>query len=72
MMVDVEDKKKSGFGDVSARLVDLRGIARPPTFSGKDEEWPEFRFRMEAIASLLGCEEILVDALKGNDDVDMD
>ena len=72
MMMDVEDKKKSAFSDVSARLVDLRGIARPPTFSGKDEEWPEFRFRMEAIASLLGCEEILVDALKGNDDADMD
>eukprot|EP00972_Heterocapsa_arctica_P046302 6830563-Heterocapsa_arctica.AAC.1 len=27
---------------------------------------------MEAIASLLGCEEILADALRGNDDADMD
>eukprot|EP00972_Heterocapsa_arctica_P035048 5161241-Heterocapsa_arctica.AAC.1 len=66
-MMEVE-KKKSAFDDVAARLIDLRGIARPPTFSDKDVEWPEFRFRMEAIA----CEEILADALKGNEDVDVD
>eukprot|EP00972_Heterocapsa_arctica_P084593 12460766-Heterocapsa_arctica.AAC.1 len=64
--------RKSAFNDVAARLVELWGVARPPTFTGKDAEWPEFRFRMEAIASLLGCEQIFVDALKGNDDADMD
>eukprot|EP00972_Heterocapsa_arctica_P103293 15221709-Heterocapsa_arctica.AAC.1 len=70
-MMEVE-KKKSAFNDVAARFVDLRGIARPPTFSGRDVEWPEVRFGMEAIASLLGCQEILADALKGNEDADVD
>eukprot|EP00972_Heterocapsa_arctica_P008376 1223405-Heterocapsa_arctica.AAC.1 len=28
----------------AARLVDLRGIAQPPPFSGDDTQWYEWRF----------------------------
>ena len=38
------------FEELASRLVDLRGIARPPTFSGMPEDWGEFRFRFEAVA----------------------
>lgn len=33
--------------EAATRLVDLRGVARPPTFSGFTKDWSEFRFRME-------------------------
>ena len=39
--------------DVMAKLVDLRGVAKPPMFTGRVEDWSEFRFKMENIAALL-------------------
>eukprot|EP00972_Heterocapsa_arctica_P062745 9254350-Heterocapsa_arctica.AAC.1 len=60
------------FEEVAARLVDLRGVARPPSLTGKDAEWPEFRFRMESIASLLGCDAIMAEAIRAKDEPDMD
>eukprot|EP00972_Heterocapsa_arctica_P098372 14517586-Heterocapsa_arctica.AAC.1 len=37
-----------GFREVAAKLVDLRGVARPPSFSGVESDWAEFRFRLES------------------------
>eukprot|EP00972_Heterocapsa_arctica_P009561 1409754-Heterocapsa_arctica.AAC.1 len=35
-----------GFKEVAAKLVDLRGVARPPSFTGVESDWAEFRFRL--------------------------
>ena len=48
--------------EAAARLVDLRGVARPPTFSGFTKDWSEFRFRMESVTSLLGLEVLMAKA----------
>ena len=55
------------FGDMAARLVDLRGVAKPPTFSGKEADWPEFKFRLESVAALLGCDEAMERVARGGD-----
>eukprot|EP00972_Heterocapsa_arctica_P041415 6108098-Heterocapsa_arctica.AAC.1 len=60
------------FEEVAARLVDLRGVARPPSFSGRDTEWAEFKFSMESIATLLGCDGIMAEAIRDAEDADMD
>eukprot|EP00972_Heterocapsa_arctica_P011629 1703322-Heterocapsa_arctica.AAC.1 len=36
------------FADVAAKLVDLRGEARPPSFSGVGTDRAEFKFRLES------------------------
>eukprot|EP00972_Heterocapsa_arctica_P081453 12006660-Heterocapsa_arctica.AAC.1 len=41
------------FMEVAAKLVDLRGVARPPSFSGNATDWTEFKFRLESVAALL-------------------
>eukprot|EP00972_Heterocapsa_arctica_P034455 5073164-Heterocapsa_arctica.AAC.1 len=48
--------------EAAARLVDLRGVASPPTFSGRPEDWSEFRFRFDSVGSLLGLEALLYKA----------
>ena len=48
------DRAPVSFADVAAKLVDLRGVAKPPVFSGKESDWADFRFRLESIAALLG------------------
>ena len=55
------------FGDMAARLVDLRVVAKPPTFSGKEADWPEFQFRLESVAALLGCDEAMERVARGGD-----
>ena len=44
------------FPEMATRMVDLRGLGRPPTFGGKESEWQEFRFKLESLGSLLGLE----------------
>ena len=51
--------------EVLSKLVDLRGVARPPLFTGAVEDWSEFRFRMENVASLLGLEDFMEKAVRG-------
>ncbi len=38
----------------SVRLLDLKGVARPPSFSGRQEEWAEWRFKFLSAMYLLG------------------
>ena len=49
--------------DVS-RLVNLKDLAKPPSFSGKESEWKEWRFRFESVAALLGLEVLMHGALE--------
>ena len=53
------DRAPVSFADVAAKLVDLRGVAKPPVFSGKESDWADFRFRLESIAALLGCDKAM-------------
>eukprot|EP00972_Heterocapsa_arctica_P057913 8543973-Heterocapsa_arctica.AAC.1 len=43
----------------AARLVDLRGVAQPPPFSGDDTQWYEWRFKFQAITSLLDLRDVM-------------
>ena len=47
---------RNSFKEAAARLVDMRGVARPPTFNGASEAWGEFRFRLESLAGLLSLD----------------
>ena len=51
--------------EVLSKLVDLRGVARPPLFTGAVEDWSEFRFRAENVATLFGVEEFMDKAARG-------
>ena len=37
----------------TVRLLDLKGVARPPPFSGKQEDWAEWRFKFLSAMDLL-------------------
>eukprot|EP00972_Heterocapsa_arctica_P024786 3656168-Heterocapsa_arctica.AAC.1 len=37
----------------AAKLVDMRGVAQPPPFSGDDAAWQDWRFRFQTITALL-------------------
>eukprot|EP00972_Heterocapsa_arctica_P078755 11612943-Heterocapsa_arctica.AAC.1 len=34
--------------DWGSKLLNLREIAKPPTFDGQEKHWPDFRFKFEA------------------------
>ena len=47
------------------KLVDLKGVIKPPVFTGLMEEWGEFRFRLENAAALLDLETPMARAARG-------
>ena len=55
-----------------SKLVDFRGVCKPPVFSGREAEWPEWRFRFEGLALLLGLDGPLHEATVASDDFDED
>ncbi|CAE8640336.1 unnamed protein product [Polarella glacialis] len=68
-----EGKRATSFQDAAIRVCDFKGLARPPTFSGRDQDWPEFRYRFESLATLLGFDQLLDQASKvGFDGLDVD
>ena len=55
-----QDIPVPGDDDVSdwvAKLVDFKGVAKPPPFSGDDADWYEWKFRFMSIMGLLGVAE---------------
>eukprot|EP00972_Heterocapsa_arctica_P075451 11129273-Heterocapsa_arctica.AAC.1 len=40
--------------DWGSKLLNLREIAKPPTFDGQEKHWPDFRFKFEAVLALMG------------------
>ena len=58
--------ERTSFAEVAAKLVDLRGVARPLSFSGSLGDWAEFKFRLESTTSLLGLDELIDKAAKDN------
>ena len=50
--------------DQLARLVDLRGLTKPPTFDGEVSHWQEFRYQFESVAVLLGFREAMREVLE--------
>ena len=37
--------EQGSYQDVAARLVDLKGVGRPPNFSGLESDWSDFKFK---------------------------
>ena len=52
----------SGYADLAAKLVDLKGIARPPLCNGLEKDWPEYKFKMGSVCSLLQLDEVMLEA----------
>ena len=44
---------QAGYSDMASKLVDLRGITRPPVSDGEDTCWNEWRFRFQSLCGLL-------------------
>eukprot|EP00972_Heterocapsa_arctica_P048567 7158400-Heterocapsa_arctica.AAC.1 len=42
-----------------ARLLDLKGVARPPPFDGRVSSWGDWRFRILAVCDLLGLADLM-------------
>eukprot|EP00972_Heterocapsa_arctica_P084880 12503941-Heterocapsa_arctica.AAC.1 len=55
------EPRKEGPGEAekqnAAKLVDMRGVAHPPPFSGDDAAWQDWRFRFQTITALLDMRE---------------
>ena len=51
--------EQGSYQDVAARLVDLKGVGRPPNFSGLESDWSDFKFKMESACALLGVDVIM-------------
>eukprot|EP00972_Heterocapsa_arctica_P010025 1473477-Heterocapsa_arctica.AAC.1 len=45
--------------DWGSRLLDLKGVARPPQFDGKTSAWGDWKFKILAIAELLDLAEFM-------------
>ena len=43
----------------AAKLVDMKGVAAPPPFSGDDSAWQDWRFRFQTITALLDMREVM-------------
>ena len=56
------------FVEATFRMVDLKGVAKPPHFSGAVESWSDFRFKFEGVCSLLGLEDSMNQALLVTDE----
>ena len=52
--------------NVSTQLLDLRGLAKPRTFEGKDTDWDDWAFTFESYCALLGMEEDMQLAVEYN------
>ena len=53
-------------------LLDLRGIAKPTLFKGSEKEWPEWSFKFESWAALLGMERFMLIAEAQETPISMD
>jgi hypothetical protein len=47
-----------------SRLADLKGLARPTSFSGNEAEWSDWKFRFLALCALLGISDDLQTLVK--------
>ena len=43
----------------AAKLVDMKGVAQPHSFSGDDAAWHDWRFRFQTIMALLDTREVM-------------
>ena len=56
--------------DWALRLVDMKGVAKPQEFSGRQQDWSEWRFRFAAIAELMGLNTHMEDAARQRNPID--
>ena len=50
-----------------ASFVDLKGVAKPPQFSGSADHWSEFRYKLESVAGLLNLDGLMDAAVRADD-----
>ena len=53
------EAKIPGYQGQAVKLVDLRGIAQPPPFSGDEKAWVDWRFRFQTVAALMNLYEVV-------------
>ena len=56
--------------ELGPKMLDWRGLAKPPMFSGQPPDWAEFRFRLEATATMMGLDEMM-DRAAVNGDIEL-
>ena len=54
------------FQEAAARMLDIKSLAKPGNFSGKDSDWIEWRFKFESLCSLIDVEEAMTLAARGS------
>ncbi|CAE8609876.1 unnamed protein product [Polarella glacialis] len=50
---------EDNYMDVAARMVDLKGVAKPPVFTGREADWSAWRFRFESAMALLDLDGVM-------------
>jgi hypothetical protein len=50
---------EDNYMDVAARMVDLKGVAKPPAFTGREADWSAWRFRFESAMALLDLDGVM-------------
>ena len=59
------------FSEIAGRLIDLKSLSRPPSFSGLDTHWSDFKFRFTCLAALMQVDDLMAQAVRAADDPQM-
>ena len=52
-------KEAAELTSLFSRVLDLKGVARPPNFSGKESDFADWHFRFMSSMELFGCADYL-------------
>ena len=48
----------SAFAETAGKILDLKGLLRPPTFTGLEKDWSEWKFRVDNVWTILGIVQV--------------
>ncbi len=49
----------STFAETAGKNLDLKGLLRPPSFTGLKKDWPEWKFRVDNVWMILGIDQLM-------------
>ena len=49
----------STFAETAGKILDLKGLLRPPSFTGLEKDWPEWKFRVDNVWMILGIDQLM-------------
>ena len=49
----------SAFAETAGKILDLKGLLRPPTFTGLEKDWSEWKFRVDNVWTILGIDQLM-------------